>query len=854
MATIDNLTLEVKADVTKAAQSLNTLSTSLTDLKTNMSGVVGGYKTLAKELSKITVSATSIKTIRDIGKSLQTLNAVRANNITKTADNLKVLSDSIGKISLSKTTFEKIKQISNIGNSLAKLNSVSPAKIKNTADNLNSLQGAMANISYQAVDKIERLAKAFDKLSKAAESLKKFGPVKKIAKIASETQPLKGSDTETATSESGSGTLGKVKKETEQASGSLKGITKVLANVAGAFKKVLKPVTNFIKALGRIAFYRFIRSILKFISQAIQVGIQNIALYSKAMEGLDTHNANNVLSRYASEFLYLKNAVATAVIPILRGLIPIIETATNRIIDFINVLAQLGSAFFGTSFTKAKYFWADYADSLDNATGRAKALHHQLAQFDELNNLTAPSGGSGSDKLQDASKMFEEAVINEKIQNFIGKIKNGLSEIKAILSPTLEKLKEIWNGIKEKVAPNIKRIWENLKRVWAVVKPLVVEFAKGFLEGFFGQEFDSLPDALGKLSEKIADVSDNVADWFEKLDLEKLKDWANKIGKVTGAITFLLTPLGILLSYLDIQNSRLFQWGVQLGFVMGYNITKFVLDMKQAIEKAIEKIKDIYDKTVNLNDSSSVLSTNLKDLKDKFNDVKDKAKEFTDKLFYLINDIVDVKKKCEALRTYYKDHNLFENVIATGAMFLYTITQIESVLNALKKIGEIVVKLTISVANGSVLDDIINKIRSISNDAGHAIENALSQGKDNPNTQAQLPTSTPKPTNDNKKKTPAITGHSIARRALGGYVPRGDLFYANEMGAEMIGNIGGNTAVANNNQITEAIATATYNAMARALSENGQNVNIVVEGDGDKMFKVFQKKQRDWQRTTGLAY
>jgi len=854
MATIDNLTLEVKADVTKAAQSLNTLSTSLTDLKTNMSGVVGGYKTLAKELSKITVSATSIKTIRDIGKSLQTLNTVRANNITKTADNLKVLSDSIGKISLSKTTFEKIKQISNIGNSLAKLNSVSPAKIKNTADNLNSLQGAMANISYQAVDKIERLAKAFDKLSKAAESLRKFGPVKKIAKIASETQPLKGSDMETATSESGSGTLGKVKKETEQASGSLKGIVKVLTNVTGAFKKALKPITNFIKALGRIAFYRFIRSILKSISQAIQVGIQNIALYSKAMEGLDTHNANNVLSRYASEFLYLKNAVATAVIPVLRALIPIVETVINRIIDFINVLAQLGSAFFGTSFTKAKYFWVDYADSLDNATGRAKALHHQLAQFDELNNLTAPSGGSGSDKLQDASKMFEEAVIDEKIQNFIGKIKNGLSEIKAILSPTLERLKEIWNGIKEKVAPNIKRIWENLKRVWAVVKPLVEEFAKGFLEGFFGQEFDSLPDALGKLSEKIADVSDKVADWFEKLDLEKLKDWANKIGKVTGTITFLLTPLGILLSLLDMQNSRLYQWGVKLGFVMGYNITKFVLDMKQAIEKAIEKFKEIYDKTINLNDSTSVLSTNIQELKDKFNAIKDKAKEFTDKLFTLINDIVDVKKKCEALRTYYQNHNLFENVIATGAMFLYTITQIQTVLNALKKIGEIVVKLTISVANGSVLDDIINKIRSISNDAGHAIENAVTQGKDNPNTQAQLPTSTPKPTNDNKKKTPSITGHSIARRAVGGYVPRGDLFFANEKTPEMIGSIGGNTAVANNNQITEAIATATYNAMARALSENGQNVNIVVEGDGDKMFKVFQKKQREYIRDTGFAY
>lgn len=819
MATIDNLTLELNADATKAITALGNLATALQGIKNNMP-------------SQAKWDSAS-KGIRSITRALSNLSPSSA------------------------------RALNSLGNALTGLNQVRPANIGKVATNLSALQSAISLITDDDVEQIRAFGSA---LSLLGDSYKKLGGAGNVRKAI--VQSTKTSTPQSTTSSTTGGETGNSARQVQKtislfaslskAGASAKAVLKDFASivkgtVAKAFQRVTAPIQKFVKSIGRIAFYRAIRGVLKSITDGLKVGIQNLALYSKALDGLDTHNANNVMSRYASEFLYFKNAVATAVIPVLRALIPIVETAINKIIDFVNVLAQLGSAFFGTDYTKAKYFWVDYADSLDNATGRAKALHHQLAQFDELNNLTAPSGGSGSDKLQDASDMFEKAVIDEKIQNFIGRIKAGLAEIKSILSPTLEKLKEIWNGIKEKVAPNIKRIWENLKRVWAVVKPLVTEFAKGFLEGFFGQEFDSLPDALGKLSEKIADVSDNVADWFEKLDLEKLKEWANKIGKVTGTITLLITPLGLLLSLLDIQNSRLYQWGVYLGFVMGYNITKFVLDMKQAIEKATEKIKDIYDKTVNLNDSTSVLSTNIQELKDKFNAIKDKAKEFTDRLFTLINDIVDVKKKCEALRTYYQNHNLFENVIATGAMFLYTISQIQTVLNALKKIGEIVVKLTISVANGSVLDDIINKIRSISNDAGHAIENAVTQGKDNPNTQAQLPTSTPKPT-DNKKKTPAITGHSIARRAIGGFVPRGDLFIANEMGAEMIGNIGGNTAVANNNQITEAIATATYNAMARALSENGQNVNIVVEGDGDRMFKVFQKKQREYIRDTGFAY
>ena len=94
----------------------------------------------------------------------------------------------------------------------------------------------------------------------------------------------------------------------------------------------------------------------------------------------------------------------------------------------------------------------------------------------------------------------------------------------------------------------------------------------------------------------------------------------------------------------------------------------------------------------------------------------------------------------------------------------------------------------------------------------------------------------------------------MKKKANGGFVSRGDLFIANEKMPEFVGSIGGNTAVANNDQITEAIAQATYTAMSKALAENGGSVNIVVEGDGDKMFKVFQKKQTEYNRRTGFAY
>jgi len=62
--------------------------------------------------------------------------------------------------------------------------------------------------------------------------------------------------------------------------------------------------------------------------------------------------------------------------------------------------------------------------------------------------------------------------------------------------------------------------------------------------------------------------------------------------------------------------------------------------------------------------------------------------------------------------------------------------------------------------------------------------------------------------------------------AEGGFPDVGQLFIANEDGPELVGNIGNKAAVANRDQITEGIATAAYQAMTRALSENRGNNEI----------------------------
>ena len=59
--------------------------------------------------------------------------------------------------------------------------------------------------------------------------------------------------------------------------------------------------------------------------------------------------------------------------------------------------------------------------------------------------------------------------------------------------------------------------------------------------------------------------------------------------------------------------------------------------------------------------------------------------------------------------------------------------------------------------------------------------------------------------------------------AEGGFPTRGSLFVANEAGAELVGNIGGKTAVANNDMIVQAIENASYRGMVKAMAVQNKN-------------------------------
>ena len=82
--------------------------------------------------------------------------------------------------------------------------------------------------------------------------------------------------------------------------------------------------------------------------------------------------------------------------------------------------------------------------------------------------------------------------------------------------------------------------------------------------------------------------------------------------------------------------------------------------------------------------------------------------------------------------------------------------------------------------------------------------------------------------------------------ASGGFPQEGQLFFANEAGPELVGAMGGRTAVANNDQIVEGIRQGVYDAVLAANGNGNNDVNVKVYLDSREIKAGQQRLSRAW--------
>lgn len=106
-----------------------------------------------------------------------------------------------------------------------------------------------------------------------------------------------------------------------------------------------------------------------------------------------------------------------------------------------------------------------------------------------------------------------------------------------------------------------------------------------------------------------------------------------------------------------------------------------------------------------------------------------------------------------------------------------------------------------------------------------------------------------------------VTVAPVAKFATGGFPAQGQMFIARESGPEMVGRIGGRTAVANNDQIVDGVAKGVYMAVSsaggmnedmlyRAFKRALEETDLTAVMDTDRVFKSMQGKAKEFKDRT----
>ena len=567
--------------------------------------------------------------------------------------------------------------------------------------------------------------------------------------------------------------------------------------VSNAAKKATGHTNKLLSSFLRIGFYRAIRSAIKAITDAFAEGLKNAYAFSDAIV-TEGHRFSSALDSVSTAGLKMKNQLGSALISLLTALQPMIITAINLITRLADAMSQLFAVFTGGTYLKAVEVPTKWAEEATKAGKAAKEWRNQLMGFD---------GNSGTQKNEpDVMAMFKETPID----GFFAKIKAKLDELKSSLN--FVPLKEAWDRLRESGKRLADTIVQGLGWAWDnILVPLAhwtIEKLAPELVKLLANAFDLLNAALKAL-----------APYFEWFWQNVLKPCFNFIGNV--AIKVLKTLNGFL---------------GKLAKLVGGEVS------------FKEFIQGLSDSEVILGVVIAALGMNgLMGLLDRLKDV------------VLVGVFLGVGKLGTALAALAA--NPIALVIAgiaaliAGGILLYRHWD-----QIIKKIKEFQKALHNALHDGKVtwLDFVAVFVRTIMAPIDGIIRligwirnliSWISNAIDKLNRLNFVKSS-------NARASRAQSDGSIYLQgfASGGFPTEGQLFIANESGPELVGTLGGHTAVAPQNDIVEGIRQGVYDAVV-AANGNGKSGSgsVVLNVNGREFMRAIYSDMKAVSKEKGVS-
>lgn len=326
------------------------------------------------------------------------------------------------------------------------------------AKNIEAAANAVADFANKVVNSIPKdVYNKFIRLGEAISSMTHIGAANRS--VNSFANSLKRAHSH---SSNFSKSMKKVRSSVLQTLFPFKSIAKSVSSFGNAFKKLGSTIQ-------RLVLYRFLRSMIRAITQQVKLGIDALYNWSDVVG----YRFKAAMDGLATSFQYLRNSVAAMLSPLVEYLQPVIDSLIDRFVEFLNVVNQFIATMTGKdTYVRAIKGAAKYAEETGYAAAAQEKLNRTVLGFDELNKLNdTDDRGRGSPTADAGGGEFEELPITESFgkidwSNLGKKLSDGLAT--ALGSINWPAIQEKTKGIVQKVVGFINGFFGN-KEMWDAV-------------------------------------------------------------------------------------------------------------------------------------------------------------------------------------------------------------------------------------------------------------------------------------------------------------------------------------------------------------------------------------------------
>ena len=567
---------------------------------------------------------------------------------------------------------------------------------------------------------------------------------------------------------------------------------KSVGHTGGMFGKLLK-------SIGRIAFYRMLRTAIKEVTKAFSEGLKNAYQFSKRTGGL----LAPALDKVSSAAGRMKNQLGAALGGVLTAIAPIIIRIINLVTRAANAITQLFAILNGSGvYKRATEQMEEWGDAAGGAGGKVKGL---LAAWDELNVIGQESGGGGGGSSDYNDDMFEWAEVdsdwaqlfNEGDFFKIGeKINEGLGDISASLSDWFEKIQEEHYGTK--LADFLNGIFSDPTAFEQAGKALadgintIIYFALDFETNF---DADEAADAIAAFINSAIENTDWVAVG------KTLMLFVMNVLEFVSGLLVRLNWEALFKAILDVIGGALEKISIPKILAILVNISGAIIKAISGLVRAILNWLATSDIGVTIAElligpTFTLVAKLVPGVESAFKDalaaIADGVGGFTEGIDNAIDDLSsEMTAWADALDSLNEGASEYESsantVTESTNIMLDAFHKYREEINSIPPKKVVTVETRYAVSGGGV------------GGGGGGYRPATLQTK-----------------------------------ASGGFVESGQLFVAREAGPEMVGTIGGNTAVANNDQIVAGI----QNGVAQANEQQ----NALLRQQNSLLSRLLEKE------------